>query len=75
MDYLVVQGYKSAAETFGEETLIVPEMDMAEMDARIVARDALLRGDVAAATELVNDLNPEVCILRRRKEEHFHAPR
>ncbi|WFC96133.1 hypothetical protein MBRA1_002789 [Malassezia brasiliensis] len=60
MDYLVVQGYKSAAETFGEETLVVPEMEMAEMDARIVARDALLRGDVASATELVNDLNPEI---------------
>ncbi len=60
MDYLVIEGYKSAAEEFSIEAGVQPAVDFASIESRGDIRDALNRGDVQGAITRVNDLNPEV---------------
>ena len=60
MDYLVIEGYKSAAEEFSLEAGVQPAVDFASIESRGDIRDALNRGDVQGAITRVNDLNPEV---------------
>ena len=61
MDYLVIEGYKSAAEEFSKEADIASPVDFQSIEDRMNIRDALQRGDVEEAITRVNDLNPEVC--------------
>ena len=60
MDYLVIEGYKSAAEEFSQEANLTPPMDFESIESRMDIREALQRGDVEDAITRVNDLNPEV---------------
>jgi hypothetical protein len=62
MDYLVIEGYKSAAEEFSEEANLSPPVDFESIESRMDIREALQRGDVEDAITRVNDLNPEVCV-------------
>ncbi|KAH7104286.1 CTLH/CRA C-terminal to lish motif domain-containing protein [Auriculariales sp. MPI-PUGE-AT-0066] len=62
MDYLVIEGYRSAAEEFAREA-DVPGDQLPDFDgiaSRMAVRDAVARGDVQEAIERVNDLNPEI---------------
>ncbi|KIO08353.1 hypothetical protein M404DRAFT_349831 [Pisolithus tinctorius Marx 270] len=59
MDYLVIEGYRSAAEEFSSEAGVVPPVDFESIESRMVIREALQRGDVEEAITRVNDLNPE----------------
>jgi len=63
MDYLVIEGYKSAAEEFSLESGVQPAVDFASIESRRNIREALNRGDVQEAITRVNDLNPEVNLL------------
>lgn len=84
MDYLVIEGYKSAAEEFSQEAGLTPPMDFESIESRMDIREALQRGDVEDAITRVNDLNPEVSSYflflkggdtRGRKGLNlFHAP-
>ncbi|KAI6162117.1 CTLH/CRA C-terminal to lish motif domain-containing protein [Pisolithus thermaeus] len=60
MDYLVIEGYRSAAEEFSNEAGVIPPVDFESIESRMVIREALQRGDVEEAITRVNDLNPEV---------------
>lgn len=60
MDYLVIEGYKSAAEEFSQEANIPPPVDFQSIESRMNIREALQRGDVEDAIMRMNDLNPEV---------------
>ena len=60
MDYLVIEGYKSAAEEFSQEANMTPSVDFESIESRMEIREALQRGDVEDAITRVNDLNPEV---------------
>lgn len=60
MDYLVIEGYKSAAEEFSQEANLTPPVDFESIESRMNIREALQRGDVEDAITRVNDLNPEV---------------
>jgi hypothetical protein len=60
MDYLVIEGYKSAAEEFSQEANLTPPVDFESIESRMDIREALQRGDVEDAITRVNDLNPEV---------------
>lgn len=62
MDYLVIEGYKSAAEEFAQEASVVPEVDFESIESRMRVREALQRGDVEDAIVRVNELNPEVSV-------------
>ncbi|KAG2023582.1 pg4 [Coprinopsis cinerea AmutBmut pab1-1] len=60
MDYLVIEGYKAAAEEFSQEANLAPTIDFESIESRMVIREALQRGDVEDAITRVNDLNPEI---------------
>lgn len=60
MDYLVIEGYRSAAEEFSSEAGVIPPVDFESIESRMVIREALQRGDVEEAITRVNDLNPEI---------------
>ncbi|KAF7339537.1 hypothetical protein MSAN_02168200 [Mycena sanguinolenta] len=70
MDYLVIEGYKSAAEEFCAEANLDPPVDFDSIESRMDIRDALQRGDVEDAIARVNDLNPE--ILDTNPQLYFH---
>lgn len=61
----MIEGYKSAAEEFSQEARLTPPVDFESIESRMDIREALQRGDVEDAITRVNDLNPEVGILRR----------
>lgn len=60
MDYLVIEGYKTAAEEFSKEAELSTPVDLQSIEDRTVIREALQRGDVEEAIMRVNDLDPEV---------------
>jgi hypothetical protein len=60
MNYLVVEGYKDAAEQFSIESGLAPMVDIASIQDRMDIRRAVQSGNVDAAIERVNDLNPDV---------------
>ena len=66
MDYLVIEGYKSAAVEFSQETGLEGPVDFDSIENRMNIREALQRGDVGDAITRVNDLNPEVSVF-----DHF----
>ncbi|KAK2461989.1 hypothetical protein APHAL10511_006452 [Amanita phalloides] len=70
MDYLVIEGYKSAAEEFSQEANILPPVDFESIESRMDIREALQRGDVEEAITRVNELNPE--ILDTNPTLYFH---
>ena len=61
MDYLVIEGYKTAAEEFSKEANLPPGVDLDTIESRMNIREAIQRGEVEEAITKVNDLNPEVC--------------
>jgi LisH len=79
MDYLVIEGYKSAAEEFSMESGVQPAVDFASIESRRNIREALNRGDVQEAITRVNDLNPEVnqlsyLVYRIKHSMHHSQP-
>ncbi|KAJ4002403.1 lish motif-containing protein [Lentinula boryana] len=70
MDYLVIEGYKSAAEEFAQEASVASEVDFESIESRMKVREALQRGDVEDAIVRVNELNPE--ILDNNRGLFFH---
>lgn len=66
MDFLVKEGYPSAAARFAEEANIALKEDDADMPQRVIIRNAIHRGDIQTAIEEVNELSPQV----RAKTSH-----
>lgn len=65
MDYLVIEGYKEAAENFARESGMNdsssnPSMDFESIQNRMIIRNAIQSGDIVDAIERVNDFDPEV---------------
>lgn len=66
MDYLVVEGYKEAAENFARESGMLSTdststtMDFESIHNRMIIRNAIQSGDIVDAIERVNDFDPEV---------------
>ncbi|KAI8376329.1 CTLH/CRA C-terminal to lish motif domain-containing protein [Radiomyces spectabilis] len=70
MNYLVVEGYKDAAQQFSLESGLTPSVDLQSIQDRMDIRHAIQSGDVDTAIDLVNDLNPE--ILDTNPQLFFH---
>ncbi|KAG9285822.1 hypothetical protein G9A89_013247 [Geosiphon pyriformis] len=70
MNYLVIEGYKDAAEKFSQECGLQPNIDLESIQDRMNIRNAIQNGNVEEAIERVNDLNPE--ILDTNPELYFH---
>lgn len=62
MDYLVNEGYKTAAEEFAKEADVSSPVDFESIKSRTNIRDAVQRGHIEEAIERTNELNPEVRI-------------
>jgi LisH len=67
MDYLITEGYPSAARKFAAEANIQPKVDFESINERVEIRDSIHRGDLQTAIEKINELNPQVC----RASSHF----
>lgn len=61
MDYLVIEGYKDAADCFSKESGLKPFVDSDSILNRMIIRGAIQRGDIDDAIGRVNELDPEVC--------------
>lgn len=70
MNFLVTEGYVEAAEIFEKESGTAPGVDLGAITERMHIRKAVQSGNVEAAIEAVNDLNPE--ILEEQAELAFH---
>ncbi|ORX93435.1 hypothetical protein K493DRAFT_284705 [Basidiobolus meristosporus CBS 931.73] len=70
MNYLVIEGYKDAAEKFSQECGLSPNIDLTSIEDRMNIRNAVHSGDIGEAVERVNDLDPE--ILDTNPKLFFH---
>ncbi|KKZ62039.1 hypothetical protein EMCG_03501 [[Emmonsia] crescens] len=60
MDYLVANGYPSAAQKFAVEANIQPKPDVQSIQERVEIRNAIHTGDIQSAIEKLNELNPQI---------------
>ena len=60
MDYLIREGYPSAAQKFALEANIQPTIDLESIQERVEIRNAIYGGDIQSAIEKINELNPQV---------------
>ena len=60
MDYLINEGYPSAAKKFALEANIQPKADIDSIQERVDIRNAIHGGDIQSAIEKINELNPQV---------------
>ena len=61
MDYLISEGYPSAAQKFAMEANLIPPENTLIME-RVEIRNAIHSGDIQKAIEKVNDVNPQVSL-------------
>eukprot|EP01112_Ceratiomyxa_fruticulosa_P012462 TRINITY_DN3451_c0_g1_i1.p1 TRINITY_DN3451_c0_g1~~TRINITY_DN3451_c0_g1_i1.p1 ORF type:complete len:225 (+),score=51.30 TRINITY_DN3451_c0_g1_i1:95-769(+) len=60
MNYLVIEGYKDAAEMFQKESGTTPGIDLSSVTDRMAIRAAIQKGEVDEAIDRVNDLDPNL---------------
>lgn len=64
------EGFKEAAEKFQQESGVGPTVELSSLDDRIRIRDAIQNGRIQEATDLVNQLHPE--LLDNDRYLYFH---
>ncbi|KAK2746046.1 hypothetical protein FQN57_003386 [Myotisia sp. PD_48] len=69
MDYLVTNGYPSAANKFAIEANIKPPSEHDSIQERVEIRNAIYSGNIKLAIEKLNDLNPQ--LLDEDRQLHF----
>lgn len=76
MDYLINEGYPSAAKKFALEANIQPKADVDSIQERVEIRNAIHGGDIQSAIEKINELNPQVSPkeTNRLHIQHFPIP-
>lgn len=70
MDYLVSEGYPSAAQNFAIEANIQPRVDAESIQERVEIRNAIYSGDIQHAIERINEMNPQVRQTNQTAPEH-----
>ncbi|KAL0222068.1 hypothetical protein RCL1_001922 [Eukaryota sp. TZLM3-RCL] len=60
MDYLVVEGYKDAAEAFAEESGVDPGVNLSTMEQRMAVRASIVDGNIDAAKDAINNIDVEI---------------
>eukprot|EP01113_Clastostelium_recurvatum_P007877 TRINITY_DN13688_c0_g1_i3.p1 TRINITY_DN13688_c0_g1~~TRINITY_DN13688_c0_g1_i3.p1 ORF type:complete len:224 (-),score=71.20 TRINITY_DN13688_c0_g1_i3:66-737(-) len=60
MNYLVIEGYRDAAEALQKESGTDPMTDLSNVSDRMAIRAAIQRGDVEEGIAKVNDLEPRL---------------
>ncbi|KAL8769957.1 MAG: hypothetical protein Q9209_004204 [Squamulea sp. 1 TL-2023] len=69
MDYLISEGYPSAAQKFASEANIQPTSAVDSIEERVAIREAIYRGDIRSAIEKINELDPT--LLENDDSLHF----
>ncbi|KAL9113069.1 MAG: hypothetical protein Q9227_002681 [Pyrenula ochraceoflavens] len=59
MDYLITEGYPSAARKFAMEANVQPKTDFDSIQERVEIRESIHKGDLQTAIEKINELNPQ----------------
>lgn len=59
MNYLIIEGYESAARNFAQEANI-SQKQFYDIEERVQIRSAIHSGDIRTAIEKINELSPEV---------------
>lgn len=62
MDYLITNGYPAAASKFAVEANIQLRTDLESIQERVEIRTFIHSGNIQAAIEKINELNPQVRI-------------
>ncbi|KAI9102816.1 CTLH/CRA C-terminal to lish motif domain-containing protein [Phlyctochytrium arcticum] len=75
MNYLVIEGYKDAAEKFSRESGLQPGIDLTSIEDRMNIRNAIQSGKIEDAIEKVNDLDPEILDTNPRLYFHLQQQR
>ncbi|EPZ31748.1 hypothetical protein ROZALSC1DRAFT_26462 [Rozella allomycis CSF55] len=60
MNYLIIEGYKEAAEKFCSEASMDPTVNLDSIQDRMNVRQCIQKGEVDHAIELTNDLDPQI---------------
>lgn len=60
MNYLIVEGYKDAAEKFSQETGVRPMVEFTAIEDRMQVRTCIQTGRLQDAIDRINRLNPDV---------------
>ncbi|KAJ5504523.1 LisH dimerization motif subgroup [Penicillium fimorum] len=60
MDYLITNGYPAAANKFAAEANIQLRTDLEAIQERVEIRTAIHSGNIQAAVERINELNPQI---------------
>lgn len=68
MNYLVIEGYKEAAEAF--QPIHKTQADLSSIEDRMLIRSAIQSGDIPQAITRINDFDPE--ILDSTPQIFFH---
>ena len=71
MDYLITNGYPSAAKKFAVEANIQLRTDLDSIQERVEIRTAIHSGNIRLAIEKINELNPQVR-LTSIPQHHYH---
>eukprot|EP00002_Diphylleia_rotans_P036016 TRINITY_DN789_c0_g2_i1.p1 TRINITY_DN789_c0_g2~~TRINITY_DN789_c0_g2_i1.p1 ORF type:complete len:227 (-),score=73.36 TRINITY_DN789_c0_g2_i1:296-976(-) len=70
MNYLVIEGYKEAAELFQQESGTEPGVDLESITDRMAVRACVQSGNIEEAVAKVNDMDPD--ILETNDALYFH---
>ncbi|ODQ64559.1 hypothetical protein NADFUDRAFT_47217 [Nadsonia fulvescens var. elongata DSM 6958] len=73
MNFLIIEGYQSTAETFSRETNMVPIIALNTIDNRMRIKKLILKGKIQESIELINDIHPE--LLDSDPNLHFNLLR
>lgn len=60
MNYLIEEGYESAAIKFAQEANIPPHFQSYDIQERVRIRNAIHSGDIRTAIERINEQYPQV---------------
>eukprot|EP01114_Cavostelium_apophysatum_P017705 TRINITY_DN5323_c0_g1_i1.p1 TRINITY_DN5323_c0_g1~~TRINITY_DN5323_c0_g1_i1.p1 ORF type:complete len:231 (-),score=57.77 TRINITY_DN5323_c0_g1_i1:45-737(-) len=72
MNYLIIEGYKDAAERFQQESGTTPEVDLNTITDRMEIRNSVQSGDIEEAIKRVQVASPDVLSSQGNTELLFH---
>lgn len=70
MNYLVIEGYKEAAERFAQEAALSPATELSSIEDRMRIRSAIQAGHLEGALDRINDLAGD--LLDSHPRLYFH---
>ena len=73
MNYLIIEGYESAALKFAQEANISPQFQFYSIQQRVEIRNAIHSGNIEFAVQRINELYPEVSAFPPSHSMSSHA--